>query len=75
MSQVSISFSITFNTARSEFLNEVYAVNAQLRRLHLSPHPPGENRGSDRAKAALWRTMRRGKRAVQSVSGNGSNGS
>jgi hypothetical protein len=73
--EVSISFSITFNTVRSEFLNDVYAVNAQLRRLRLTPHPPGKNRGSDRAKAALWRTMRRGKRAVQSVSGNGSNGS
>jgi hypothetical protein len=70
--EVSISFSITFNTGQSEFLNDVYAVNARLRKLHLAPDPPGEHPGSDKAKAALWRTMRRGKRAVQSVTGNGS---
>ncbi len=70
--EVSISFSITFNTGQSEFLNDVYAVNARLRKLHLSPDPLGSHPGGDRAKAALWRTMRRGKRAVQSVAGNGS---
>jgi hypothetical protein len=70
--EVSISFSITFNTAQSEFLNDVYAMNARLRKLRLSPEPPGSNPSSDKAKAAVWRNLRRGKNLVQSVSGNGS---
>jgi len=69
----SISFSITFNTGQSEFLNDVYAVNSRLRKLRLSPHPPGEHPSGDKAKAALWRSLRRGKHLVKSVSGNGSN--
>jgi hypothetical protein len=70
--EVSISFSITFNTGQSEFLNDVYAVNARLRKLRLSPDPPGAHPSGDKAKAALWRGLRRGKHLVQSVSGNGS---
>jgi hypothetical protein len=67
----SISFSITFNTGQSEFLNDVYAVNARLRKLRLSPEPPGAHPSGDRAKAALWRSLRRGKQAMKSVAGNG----
>jgi JmjC domain len=70
--EVSISFSITFNTGQSEFLNDVYAVNARLRKLRLSPDPPGAHPSGDKAKAALWRGLRRGKHLVKSVSGNGS---
>jgi hypothetical protein len=66
--EVSISFSITFNTGQSEFLNDVYAVNSRLRKLRLSPGPPGTRPGTDRAKAALWRGLRRGKHAVRSLS-------
>jgi mannose-6-phosphate isomerase-like protein (cupin superfamily) len=69
--EVSISFSITFNTGQSDFLNDVYAMNARLRKLRLSPEPPGAHPSSDKAKAAVWRAARRGKRLVQSVSGNG----
>jgi len=57
----SISFSITFNTRYSESLTDIYSVNARMRRLGLSPHPPGEGAARDRTKAALWRSMRRGK--------------
>jgi hypothetical protein len=71
--QPSISFSITFNTEYSELINDVYSVNARLRKLRLSPKPPGRRPAGDRAKAGLWRTMRRGKRAVQALtSRNGS---
>jgi hypothetical protein len=59
--EVSISFSITFNTKYSEMLTDVYSVNARLRKLRLSPRPPGLRSGSDNAKAAVWRTVRRGK--------------
>jgi JmjC domain len=65
--EVSISFSITFNTRYSESLTDIYSVNARMRKLHLSPRPPGERSGSDKAKAALWRSLRRGKRAVRSL--------
>ena len=63
----SISFSITFNTQHSEFLNDVYAMNARLRKLRLSPPPPGVRPSSDRAKAALWHGMRRSKQALRAA--------
>jgi hypothetical protein len=63
----SISFSITFNTQYSEFLTDVYSVNARLRKLRLSPQPPGNRARSDRAKAALWRSLRTGKQALRSA--------
>jgi hypothetical protein len=37
MDNVSISFSITFNTEYSEFVNDVDSVNGRLRSLNLSP--------------------------------------
>jgi hypothetical protein len=46
----SISLSITFRTAVSERAEHVHAVNARLRRLHLTPTPPGRSRTTDRAK-------------------------
>lgn len=63
--EVSISFSITFNTAHSERLTDIYSVNARLRKLRLSPQPPGRRAASDRAKAAIWRNLRRGKSALR----------
>jgi hypothetical protein len=66
---VSISFSITFNTEYSEFLNDVYSVNGRLRRLHLPTKAVGSSPSGDRAKAALWRSARRGKRALKGVAG------
>jgi len=64
---VSVSFSITFNTRYSESLNDIYSVNARMQKLGLSPVPPGEKAGSDRAKAALWRNLRRSKRGLRKV--------
>ena len=65
--QVSISFSITFNTRHSAFLNDVYSVNGRLRRLHLPTAAVGARPAGDKAKAWLWRGARRGKRALRSV--------
>ena len=71
--QPSISFSITFNTQHNEQLIGAYRLNARLRKLGLSPKPPGERPGSDKAKAAVWNGLRRGKGAVRSLtSRNGS---
>ncbi len=55
--EVSVSFSVTFRTPATQQTAEVHAVNARLRRLHLSPRPPA-NRLADRAKATLWRSLK-----------------
>lgn len=49
----SISLSITFRTRRSERHELVHLLNRRLRRHGLSPRPPGESDGVDRAKAAV----------------------
>jgi hypothetical protein len=62
---VSVSFSIPFYTAVSERAEYVNEVNRRLRRLRLSPRPPGESEPVDRAKAAgaeLWIRLRKGRR-------------
>jgi cupin superfamily protein len=51
---VSISLSITFRTAVSERGERVHMVNSRLRRLHLSPRPPGSSRRVDRAKEIAY---------------------
>ncbi len=48
----SVSLSVTFRTASTERVRRVHAMNARLRRLGLSPRPPGERPTSDRRKAA-----------------------
>jgi hypothetical protein len=63
--EVSISFSITFYTRHSEQVTDLHSVNARLRRLHLSPRPPGDRPVGDKAKAAVWRNLRRGKSALR----------
>jgi hypothetical protein len=60
---VSISLSITFQTPRSERRGQVYALNSRLRRLHVSPHPPGKDGIRDRLKAATYRAARAPARA------------
>jgi hypothetical protein len=65
--QPSISFSITFNTHHNESLIGTYSLNARLRKLGLSPKDPGARPGSDKAKAAVWNGLRRGKGAVLSL--------
>jgi hypothetical protein len=54
---VSISFSIPFYTAFCRRAQTVYRVNRRMRRLHLSPRPPGASPAGDRAKEALSRTV------------------
>ena len=49
----SISLSITFRSERSRRNERVHKMNARLRRLRLSPRPPGVSEKSDRAKAAV----------------------
>jgi hypothetical protein len=64
---VSVSFSIPFYTEfskRAEFVNRI---NCRLRKLHLSPRPPGASEPVDRVKAAgfeLWGRVRDVQRKV-----------
>lgn len=66
---VSVSFSITFYTEASERLGDIYAVNARMRRLRLSPAPPGRHPRADRLKAGAWNGVRRSGRAVRRLAG------
>ena len=56
---VSISLSITFRTAVSERAERVHVVNSYLRRLHLSPRPPGSSERIDRVKETVFLLRRR----------------
>ena len=49
---VSVSLSITWRTAVTMRRARAHGANAQLRRMGLSPRPPGENSAADRAKEA-----------------------
>lgn len=55
--QVSVSLSITFATSTSEDTRRVHSINARLRRLGLSPTPPGRRVRLDRSKAACSRGL------------------
>ncbi len=57
--EVSVSFSITFQTALSRRAQQVYMANAKLRRIGVSPRGPGERLLVDRAKAAMVETYGR----------------
>jgi hypothetical protein len=60
--RASISLSITFRTRASEQFERVHQLNARLRRLRLSPKPPGVSPREDRAKETahlLWSGSRR----------------
>jgi hypothetical protein len=54
---VSISFSIPFYTAFCRRAQTVYRVNRRMRKLRLSPRPPGASLTADRAKEGLSRTV------------------
>jgi hypothetical protein len=56
---VSVSFSIPFYTRDSERAEYVNRVNTRLRRLGMSPSPPGRSKPSDVAKATLLRSWTR----------------
>jgi hypothetical protein len=64
---VSVSFSIPFYTEYSERAEFVNRINHRMRKLRLSPRPPGESEPVDRAKAAgfeLWGKLRDVRRKV-----------
>lgn len=56
---VSVSLSITFRTPATVRTQRVHSVNAKLRRLRLSPPPPGARPLADRTKATLWGSLQR----------------
>jgi hypothetical protein len=62
--EVSISFSITFRSEASEARDRVYRANAKLRKLGLSPRPPGESLLLDSTKSAAFAALARLKRVV-----------
>ncbi|MDH6196795.1 hypothetical protein M2272_003448 [Mycobacterium frederiksbergense] len=53
--QPSISFSVTFRTTRSDIHDNVVHLNARLRKLGLTPRPPGAGVHIDRAKSLVTR--------------------
>jgi cupin superfamily protein len=55
--EASISLSITFRTRASLEMERVSHFNARMRRLHLSPHPPGASPSTDRLKASVIETL------------------
>ena len=64
--EASVSLSVTFRTAATKRGENVYRFNARLRKLRLQPHPPGDSKVVDVAKAA---TVRAWKRARSLASG------
>ena len=61
---VSVSFSITFNTDESDRTRGVYWCNKQLRKLRVRPLPPGQSTLHDGMKFTVFRTMRGVKRLL-----------
>jgi hypothetical protein len=53
---VSISFSIPFFTPYCQRAEQVHVINRRLRKLHLSPRPPGTSEPLDRTKVAVARS-------------------
>jgi hypothetical protein len=56
--EVSVSLSITFRTPVTERGAVVHSMNRRLRKLKLSPRPPGERVATDKAKFAVHRTLK-----------------
>ncbi len=56
--EVSVSLSITFRTPVTERGAVVHTMNRRLRKLKLSPRPPGESVPTDKAKFAVHRTLK-----------------
>jgi hypothetical protein len=61
----SISLSITFRTRASEQFERVHQLNARLRRLRLSPKPPGVSSRDDRAKETAHLLLSGSRRLLQ----------
>ena len=66
-----LALDCSFYSRDSAEVVDVYALNARLRRLRLSPTPPGEHHGRDRFKSGTWRAMRRGRDAVRNLTSRG----
>ena len=64
---VSVSFSIPFYTRHSERAEYVNRVNTRLRKLGMSPSPPGRSKTSDVAKASLLRSWTKIRNARERV--------
>ena len=58
----SVSFSITFRTPELERVQRVSSINARMRRLGLSPKPPGRRPRADRVKASTSKALGRVRR-------------
>lgn len=71
----SVSLSITFRTAESQKFEHIHFVNSRLRRLRLSPKPPGVSRVRDEVKARAFDAGARLRRhRGDAVHGEGSEG-
>jgi hypothetical protein len=55
--EVSVSFSITFRSESSESRELIYRANARLRKLGLSPRPPGESLLLDQTKRTAFAAL------------------
>jgi hypothetical protein len=64
----SVSFSLPFYTHFSRRAEDVNRINKRLRKLGLSPKPPGRSEPIDHAKAAVLRSMRALRSPFQHVS-------
>jgi hypothetical protein len=56
--EVSVSLSITFRTPVTERGAVVHSMNRRLRKLKLSPRPPGQHVATDKAKFAVHRALK-----------------
>ena len=63
-SGISVSFSIPFYTRFCERAEGVYRVNSWLRKVKLSPTPPGRSSPRDAAKAAVFQSIRNTRRRL-----------
>ncbi len=66
--EVSVSFSVTFQTEITDRERGVLWMNHRLRALGLQPNPPGASESSDRAKLALFRGLRGVRRLLRGES-------
>jgi hypothetical protein len=63
--EVSISFSITFRSQSSESRELIYRANARLRKLGLSPRPPGQSLLLDQTKRTAFAALAELKKRLQ----------
>ena len=65
--RASVSLSITFRSRESLRADRVHRINSRMRRLHLSPTPAGASPARDRAKEAVWLTLRGSQRRLTAL--------